>query len=405
MNIKKQIQSIYLYDAVISFRIVDAVWVLFLLDRGYSLVQVGIGEAVFHVTSMICEVPSGMAADLFGRKKTLALAGTAGVLSSIFMGYGDWFGFIYLGMMFSAIGISMVSGTEEAILYDSLLNVKEEESYKKRKSNLSIIGRISSTSSCLVSPVAIYLGYQKVYLLSALLNVAQILIAMCMDEPIVTERQKERQKSTFVETGKRLEQHIAETFQFMRKNPRTMCKLLADAAIACPCYLTLMYLQEHLVNCGWPKAWIGIPLFVIPLAGVAGAWMAAKTNICFLKSALICGIVGGIGTAFAGNKRLFLAVAGAMLGRMTEAFVEIVSGEAINKDLESDQRATMISVDSMLYSVLMIVASLVTGYWAEHFGMENMFRMFGISLVTATIAGCAVYTGYTKEDKNGRASG
>lgn len=391
MNIKKQLRRLYAYEAVICFRITDVVWVLFLLNRGYSLVEVGIAEGIFHLTSMICEVPSGMMADLCGRKKTLAFAGIAGIISSIFMGFGDWLGFIYLGMLFSAVGISMVSGTEEAMLYDSLVEAGEEENYKKQKVNFSIIARFCSTASCLFSPVAIFMGYQNVYLLSAFLNVVQVVLALRMKEPVVTERQKERQRNPFGQIGYRFKQHVHETFSFMHNHPKTMCKLLADAAIACPCYLTLMYLQEHLVNCGWPEEWIGFPMLVIPMAGMVGAWAASKTNIKLLSAALACGIAGGIGTAFAGNGILFVAIAGAVVGRMVEGFFEILSGESINKELDSDQRATMISVDSMFYSVLMIVVSPVTGWLGEEFGMKVMFQIFGFSLTAATILCIVIY--------------
>ena len=145
------------------------------------------------------------------------------------------------------------------------------------------------------------------------------------------------------------------------------------------------------MDCGWPEQWIGIPLLVIPMAGVIGAWAATKIKILFFKAAIVCGIIGGIGTTFAGNSVLEIAVAGAMLGRMCEAFFEILSGEIINKELESDQRATMISVDSMLYSILMIVASPVTGYLGEKFGMEVMFMVFGLCIAAAAIIGCWGY--------------
>ena len=32
-----------------------------LLNRGFSLAQVGMAEGIYHVISMFCEVPSGMA--------------------------------------------------------------------------------------------------------------------------------------------------------------------------------------------------------------------------------------------------------------------------------------------------------------------------------------------------------
>lgn len=400
MNIKKQVRYLYSYDAVMSFRITDVVWVLFLLNRGYTLVEVGIAEGIYHLTSMLCEIPSGMAADLFGRKKTLYVAGIAGVISSVFMAIGDWLGFVYIGMIFSAVGLSMVSGTEEAMLYDSLTQVSEVEGYKKIKANLSVVSRISSTASCLFSPISIFMGYQKVYLFSALMNVIQILLVMKMKEPVVTEKQMERQEAPFAEIGKRTKQHVIETFLFMIKNPKTMCKLLADAAIACPCYLTLMYLQEHLVECGWSEAWIGLPILVIPMAGAIGAFMAAKVEINLFKATIICGVISGIGTAFAGNTILLVSIIGAVLGRICEGFFEILSGERINEELDSDQRATMISVDSMLYSVLMIVISPVTGYLAEVVGMKNMFQVFGGCLILATVLATFLYRQIRKNRKH-----
>ena len=37
MNIKKQLQNLYLYELISGFQIVDVVWVVFLLQRGFSL--------------------------------------------------------------------------------------------------------------------------------------------------------------------------------------------------------------------------------------------------------------------------------------------------------------------------------------------------------------------------------
>ena len=61
--------------------ITTAVWVALLAARGYSLWQIGLAEGVFHVVSLMAEIPSGMAADLLGRKRTLALSGVMAAVS------------------------------------------------------------------------------------------------------------------------------------------------------------------------------------------------------------------------------------------------------------------------------------------------------------------------------------
>ena len=49
-------------------------WVAILAARGYSLAEIGLAETVFHITSLIFEIPSGVFADLFGRRKMLILS-------------------------------------------------------------------------------------------------------------------------------------------------------------------------------------------------------------------------------------------------------------------------------------------------------------------------------------------
>ena len=91
MNIKKQISRLYLYEIVSGLQIVDAVWVFFLLERGFSLAQVGIAEGVFHAVSMCFEIPSGMVSDTIGRRKTLMLAGIVSAVSAFCMIVSDAF--------------------------------------------------------------------------------------------------------------------------------------------------------------------------------------------------------------------------------------------------------------------------------------------------------------------------
>ena len=420
MNIKKQTFLLYLYDLLISFRLVDAVWVLFLLDRGYSLAQVGIAEGVFHITSMLFEVPSGMFADLFGRKKTLLLSGMAGILSSFFMALDGWSGWIYFGMICSALAFNLASGTQEAIVYDSLLEGKCEDRYKKVWANMSVIGRVAQAAACAASPIAIAMGYRYTYLVMGILGCGTVLSAAGMKEPVLNpeicpESLRSRategesiEKNTGKTTGKvagkisraddrdiraddlwdiikKVRQHIIDTANFIREHPRTMCKLLADAAVACPCYLLMMYLQNHLVECGWPKAWIGMPILLIPLAGAIGAWIAAKNKSSLFRAMLVCGIAGGIGTCLAGSKILLVTLSGACIARMCEGFSEITVSENTNREFTSEQRATLVSIDSMFYSVLMVVASPLTGVIGNQYSTSAVFFVLGGTLLGATV--------------------
>lgn len=405
MNIKRQTGLLYLYEALISFRMTDAVWVIFLLGRGFSLAQVGIAEGVFHITSVLCEVPSGMAADLFGRKRTLILSGAAGACSGVLMALEGWSGWVYLGLIFSALSFNLASGTEEAMVYDSLLEAGCREAYKGVRSNMSIVGNVMSAASCTVSPAALALGYRHTYFISVLLALGAIAAVTGLREPVVTEGQRMRGTYRSCRMGARLKRHIGETAVFIREHPRTMGKLFANAAVACPCYLTMMYLQEHLVDCGWPQSWIGLPVLLIPLSGAVGAYLAGRIRAGLFKAVLACGIFSGLGTCLAGRHLLGVVIFGACLARVCSGFAEIFISEDVNRDFTSDQRATLISVDSMLYSVLMVIASPVTGFLGSRYSVPVMFSFMGGTLLLAATALGTLCRYQRRKTRGGRPGG
>ena len=427
MNIKKQTVLMYLYEAALAFRMVDAVWVIFLLERGFSLAQVGMAEGVYHITSMIFEVPSGMAADLFGRKRTLILSGIVGMCSAVMMTLEAWSGFVYCGMAFSALSLNLASGTEEALVYDSLLEAGAEAGYKKVWANISFIARLASAFACAASPIAIMIGFRYTYYISVFLYFCTVIFVLQVKEPIVTEKQKMRMERTAenrgktgmgqagemeismaekpeipyaqvkCELGRRWKKHIAETGSFMKNHPKTMLKLLANAALACPCYLIMMYLQEHLVNCGWPKSFIGIPMLVIPLSGALGTRVAVKNKSSLSKALLIGGIVSGIGTCLVGSNALIIVICGACVARGCEGFAEILVSENVNRDFTSDHRATLVSVDSMCYSLLMVAASPVTGFLGERYSVNAAFYLLGGGLLAAAMTVGGLYCRYYRK--------
>ena len=87
IHLKKQLRCIYLSNFFSGLRITDAVWVALLAARGFSLWEIGLAESVYHIVSLLCEVPSGMAADLLGRKRALVAGGILAVLSSLLMAF------------------------------------------------------------------------------------------------------------------------------------------------------------------------------------------------------------------------------------------------------------------------------------------------------------------------------
>ena len=111
INIKRQLKSIESYSFSSALTVTGAVWVALLAGRGFALWQIGLAEGIFHVVSLLGEVPSGMAADLLGQRRTLVVSGLLAAASSLTMANARHFEAICAAMGLSALSYNLMSGT------------------------------------------------------------------------------------------------------------------------------------------------------------------------------------------------------------------------------------------------------------------------------------------------------
>ena len=91
------------------------IWVLFLAYCGMNLGQIGILEGIYHITSMLFEVPSGAVADLLGRKKSMIISRVLVAISCFIMLVSKNFWLFALSFLIQALGNNFNSGSEEAL--------------------------------------------------------------------------------------------------------------------------------------------------------------------------------------------------------------------------------------------------------------------------------------------------
>lgn len=376
MNIKKQLRKLYLYELISGFQIVDAVWVVFLLQRGFSIAQIGIAEGVFHVVSMCCEIPSGMLADLIGRKRTLVLSGMVSAAGSLCMILTDAFFMILVAMGLNALSYNLVSGSREALTYDSLLEAGVQEEYLRVSAIQEKLYLFVFAAANLFSVVTVSLGYEKGYLISMIQGICCSIVAFRLWEPR-RENTKEHEKNRNW-TGI-LKKHVTESGKFFITHGFAARRMLVSGVAAAGYYIVFMLLQQHLVAQGLQAKWIGIPLLLISFGGMAGASLGEKTGKVKIKFLLLAGgAIEGVLIVFIGMQVLPGCVLAAALAHGISEMLAIRIGDENQKVFSSEVRATMISVESMVYSVIMVVLSPVVGWLAEKFSISWAFGILGI---------------------------
>lgn len=390
MNIQTQLRRLNAFGFSACLRITDAVWVVLLISRGFTLWQVGLAEGIFHIVSLICEIPSGMAADLIGRRRSLAAAGLCGMVSALLMAFSQRFFGVCLSMVFSALACNFISGSDEALLYDSLLQTGKSEQYvplAAKFTKIQTLGNLLSNAASLLSSVLSYIGF---YLVDAGICLIRIFIALSLTEPVVTETQKQRQQNPFADLKARFREHVSVAVGFLRSNPDAAKLMLADGFVTLPSYLTLMFLQQRLSELGVPTMWLGLPIMCISLAAMAGVTLGEHVKprnlrLLYTMTALLV----GIGIVGAGMLPVFPAIAGAMLAAVAMNIWMLHLQNVLNGLYPSDQRATLVSVNMMAYSVLMIVASPLVGWLGDICGTAGagLTALGGLIFLSALISG------------------
>lgn len=66
---KRNIVLDYLHTFFRNTNFTQGIWAAFLLVKGFSLIDVGIFETIFHISSLTMEVPTGVIGDLYGRDR------------------------------------------------------------------------------------------------------------------------------------------------------------------------------------------------------------------------------------------------------------------------------------------------------------------------------------------------
>lgn len=366
MNIKKQLRRLNLFGFTACLRIGDAVWVVLLVARGFSLWQIGVAEGVFHAVSLLCEIPSGMAADLIGRRRCLAAAGICGMASALLMALSSGFGGVCLAMGFSALACNFISGSDEALLYDSLLQCDRQDMYLACNAGYAQMQNLGSLLSNLASLLTGAMGHVGFYLVDAAVCLARTGSALALKEPVVTDQQQSRWTHPFRAIGRRFREHVRKVRDFLKNAPGAVMLMLADGLVGLPGYLTLMFLQQRLSQLGLSTMWLGLPVLCISLSRMAGVALGQRLTPRRLRTLYaMCALLAGGGTVLAGAAPMLLAVLGAMVAAAsTDAWVLHLQ-KRLNDIFPSDHRATLVSVNMMAYSLLMILASPLTGFLGD----------------------------------------
>lgn len=338
-------------------------------------------DSVAIAAGLIFEIPTGAFADKVGKKKTLMLAFLLAGIGNIIMGFSINFWMLALSLWLLVNGGgAFYSGTMEALVYDTLKVLKEEDYYDKHIGKLNAF-RLWSMAICgTIGGFAYYIYPGLPLILNGIVVLVGFVACFWLEEPSI-----DTDKYTLVSFFEQNTLGIKALFSsdYLK---RLSIFLVATGGLCIVIYNVLDDLLA--VEYGYSPIGISI-LFSIAclIAGFASMyfprlkvkWNTRKTLIIsMVLMSLALMISPFIGILVSGAVLMFRVV--------LEVIFENVSSVAINRKIESNIRATTLSSLSLLQSIPYAAGGSFLGVMVLAAGGARNFSLwFGLILMILAV--------------------
>lgn len=376
-QMKRNIYADYCFCLLYNIDFCSAIWVLYMVYQGIPLWQIGILEGIYHVTSFICEVPSGAVADLIGRKNSMIAGRIFGILTAVIqLLFANFWGFA-VGFICSALSHNLNSGSEEALVYDSLKVIGEEESYIQINSRLNIVIEIAQALATFLGGILAEYSFFWCYVSAAGSALVSLIPTVFMQEPPIHGGEKREVPSW--------REHFWKSGKVIKENPEVIGILIYYPAVETFYAVTFFYGQEFFSQAGFDKIAISLIMLVNGIFCCLGSLCSERILHRFGKHTkyLASLMMGGCIILFSRYVPILSIAVFAWMGFCMSCLYPIQSA-ALNALIPSEQRATIISVDSMCFSIGMIVVFPVCGLIASKWNLHVTFLLLGILQILMT---------------------
>lgn len=406
-SVRRNIPLDFLYRFLSCFDIAGTIWVLYMVYRGLPLWQIGLIEGVFHVASFLFEVPSGALADLLGRKCVIVAGRICAAVSSLMMLGGRNIVHFMIAFVISAFGYNLNSGSEEALVYDSLKEEGREHAYQQTEGRLEVVMEIASAVGVFTGGVLAEHSFRWCYIAAFAVAVLSLLPVLFFREPGQDgERAAEVQhdivdgKTTDMLSGKEkqraadaqpehdnenrgwavtLRTHARTCAGILRGNRAVRRVLLYYPALAAFEMVMFYYGQEFFSQMGLNKIEISVLLLINgAVSSVGAAGSAALTRKLGNRMRTAASLFLVLGYFLVVTCVLPVSAVGFWLVSLGGALLNPLQSAQLNALIPSAQRATIISMDSMMFSVFMIALFPLAGLLADAVGLQYAFLVDGI---------------------------
>ena len=394
----RNIPLYYLFQFVRGFHFWLPIWFIFLQSQhGLSYIQIGMMEVLFGIATIVAEVPTGAIADRFGRRISLGFGALGFAGATVLFALLN-FPALIVGHLFMSITRTLMSGSDDALLFDSLRQLERSDEYERHAGRASAVATASLLAATIsAGPLVSVLDFRSVIIISAVGMGLAGLIALTLREP--PRRESEitgaGEHTPAPRSGTAIVSEIRVGLRIALRTPQVLWAILFGgvllAALDLPEFFIQPFVRSHGVDPsrelidGLAYSSLMLPSFVGLMAGaILAAPLAARLGERWaLPAVLFAGLLAFVPLLVVDHLALVASLA--LLATGTAA-VHPLAGGYINRRIPSDQRATVLSIFSLCTAVLITIVIGSASALVDAYDFQAGFALaFGLLLIVGGI--------------------
>lgn len=368
-NISRNIWKLYVLNALYGAIFLIPVIIPFYRENGVSLAQALLLEAIFSIEMVILEIPTGYLSDRWGRKPTIVIAYAFSILGWLQYGVGTGFNFFLIGEILMGVGASLLSGTGEAMTYDTLLEMGETARYRHISGNQNFSMFTTEALCSILGGILAIVSLRTAAWVTVASPIFGFLVALTLTEP----HRHKLQGTQHLRTLWRI-----STNTLVHNIPLRSITLLHG--LISTMTLSLFWLtQPFQTMVHLPLALFGITHALIVGSGAVAARYthAISKHIDDRFFLLLIALAVVISYIVLGFSASLWAMLFFFTGRIGWGLLSPLTSDLMNRMTTSDIRATVLSIRALASRLLFAMTSPFIGYAADVWPLNQALLLVG----------------------------
>lgn len=353
---RKNIILEYLHTFFRNTNFTHGIWAAYLLIRGYSLLDIGVFETVFHITSLTMEVPTGVLGDLFGRRNSRLLGIVTYIIYILLILFTNSYFLIIIAFIFCGVSYTFESGSQDALIYDSLKEMNQEDKYMRVNGRIEVLYQVATVIVLFLTGFFLEGKHETDYYLTiGAMIVAFIMLALMKETHIP-------HKTEGMKFKERINNHFVKTWKVVTSKKRLFLLMIFGALLMAPVTSMVIYAQEYFIYDGFRESWMLYFLALHGLIAGIGGLMAERIEHKFGERKLLLILPVFLSMCFFATLIPTFGFIGFILIGFVDSALYVVIVEYINRLIPSETRASVLSFFGMSFSFIMIITFPIMGF-------------------------------------------